>query len=153
MFVDYDTEVPPPRQHPWTVAEANPEARYWDFRANPGKIPLVLEDFKRWSHYAAIPRFYKMLTWLNGSDSIFETNDCGIRSPMGDSATPEVVRRVFVSYPLVLHGRLAFIFRDLTWNASTSAIDGLKRTIHDSLRDNVPNVPAVVKIREWAQFL
>src|ERR1039457_6696500 len=62
MIVEYDTEVPPPREHPWTVVEANPEARYWDFRAQPEHIPLVLEDFKPWSRYPAIPRFYELLT-------------------------------------------------------------------------------------------
>jgi len=31
-------------------------------------------------------------------------------------------------------------------------VDGFKRSIHDGLRDNVPIVPAVVKIGEWAHF-
>jgi hypothetical protein len=64
MFVDYDTEVPPPRQHPWTLAEGTSEGRYWDFKASLGEIPLVLEDFKPRSHYPAILRFYEFLTCL-----------------------------------------------------------------------------------------
>jgi len=152
MFVDYDTEIPPPRQHPWTRVEANPEAQYWDFRANTEQIPLVLEDFKPWAHYAAIPRFYELLAWLNGSDSIFESNDCGLRPPKVDDATPEIVRHVFSSDPIVLHGRLAIIFRDLAWNASAPTVDGLKRAIHDGLRDNVSNFAAVVRVGDWAHL-
>jgi hypothetical protein len=41
----------------------------------------VLEDFKPWARYSAIPRFYELLAWLNGDDSIFESNDCGLRPP------------------------------------------------------------------------
>lgn len=149
MLVDYDTEIPPQRMHPWTVVEAIPGARYWDFKAYPEQIPLVLEDFKPWSHYPAIPRFYDLLTWLNGNDSIFESNDCGLRAPRRDDAVPEIVRRSFASDPLVVHGRLTIIFRDLAWNASAPTVDGLKRTIHDGLRDTVPIFPAVVKVGQW----
>jgi hypothetical protein len=151
MFVEYDTENPPPREHPWTVGAA-PDARYWDFRAEPEKIPFVLEDFKPWSHYPAIPRFYELLTWLNGTDSLFESNDCGLRPPRRDEATPAVIRQAFDRDPVVVHGRLAIIFRDLTWNTAAPTVAGLKASIHDGLRDNIPNVPAVVKIGEWAHF-
>jgi hypothetical protein len=106
---------------------------------------LVLEDFRLWSHHAAILRFYELLTWLNGNDSIFESNDCGLRPPKRDNETPEIIRHGFTSDPIVVHGRLAFIFRDLAWNASAPTVDGLKKAIHDGLRDNVPNIPAVVR--------
>ncbi|MGA2236710.1 MAG: hypothetical protein ABSG23_14665 [Terriglobales bacterium] len=33
MFVEYDTEIPLPREHPWTVVEGKPESKYWDFKA------------------------------------------------------------------------------------------------------------------------
>jgi hypothetical protein len=48
--------------------------------------------------------------------------------------------------------RLTVIFRDLAWNASVRTVDGLKTSIHDGLRNNVPNIPAVVKIGEWDHF-
>jgi hypothetical protein len=51
-----------------------------------------------------------------------------------------------------MHARLTIIFRGLDWNASLPTVDRLKTTIHDGLRDNVPNIPAVVKIGEWAHF-
>jgi hypothetical protein len=152
MIVEYDTEVPPPREHPWTVVEANPEARYWDFRAQPEHIPLVLEDFKPWSRYPAIPRFYELLTWLNGTGSLFESNDCGLRPPRRDAGAPEIIRRGFVADPIVEHARLTIIFRDLAWNAAAPTVDTLKAAIYDCLRDNVPHIPAVVKVGEWAHY-
>jgi hypothetical protein len=52
-----------------------------------------------------------------------------------------------------MHARLTVIFRDLAWNASVQTVDGLKTSIHEGLRNNVPNIPAVVKIGEWDHFL
>jgi hypothetical protein len=149
MFVVYDTQKPPGRHHPWTVAVKNPEEQYVDFKAHPDQIPLGLPDFKPWSHYQAIQTFYALLKWLNGPDSLFESNDCGLRAPRRDSETPEIVRNAFDADPIVMHGRLTIIFRDLAWNASVPTVDRLKTAIHDGLRDNVPNIPAVVKIGDW----
>jgi hypothetical protein len=152
MFVDYDTERPPERDHPWTVAVANPNEKYVDFKSNPDQIPIVLPDFQPWSHYAAIETFYSLLAWLNGPDSIFESNDCGLRPPRIDNASPAPIRSAFDADPIVMHCRLTIIFRALAWNASVPTIDGLKTAIHNGLRDNVPNIPAVVKIGEWNHF-
>jgi hypothetical protein len=44
--------------------------------------------------------------------------------------------------------RLTVIFRDLAWNASVRTVDGLKTSIHDGLRDNVPNIPGAT-IKPW----
>ena len=131
---------------------AAPAARYWDFRAHSEQIPLVLADFRPWSHYSAILRFYELLACVNGNDSIFESNDCGLRPPRRDEAAPEIVRRGFDNDPVVIHARLAIIIRDLAWNTSAPTVNGLKSSIHNGLRDNIPNVPAVVKIGDWAHF-
>jgi len=152
MFVDYDTEKPPARQHPWTVVVAKPEEKYVDFKAYPDQIPLALPDFIPWAHYPAIQTFYGLLAWLNGADSIFESNDCGLRPPRRDNDAPQVVRNAFDADPIVVHGRLTIIFRDLAWNASVRTVDGLKTSIHDGLRQIVGNIPAVVKIGEWTHF-
>jgi hypothetical protein len=61
-------------------------------------------------------------------------------------------KSAFEADPIVMHARLTVIFRDLAWNASVRTVDGLKTSIHDGLRDNVPNIPAVVKIGEWDHF-
>jgi hypothetical protein len=152
LFVDYDREQPPGRNHPWTFAVANPEEKYVDFKAHLDHIPLVLPDFRRWSHYPAIQRFYSLLTWLNGAESIFESTDCGLRPPRQDTVPPAPIKYAFEGEPIVMHARLTIIFRNLTWNTSVATVDRLKTAIHDVLRDNVPNIPAVVKIGEWAHF-
>ncbi len=126
--------------------------RFWDFKACPEQIPLVLEDFRPWSRYVAILTFYELLKWLNGNQSIFETNDCGLRPPRPDSEAPDFIRPLFANDPVVLHGRLTLFCRDLAWNVSAPTVDGLKRSIHDGLRDNVPLFPAVVMVGEWRHF-
>ena len=149
MYVAYDIEQPPGREHPWAEALANPDEKYVDFKADPDQIPTALVDFKPWSHYPAIQTFYALLAWLNGADSIFESNDCGLRPPRRDPEVPEPIRRVLDADPIVMHCRLAILFRDLAWNASEPTVDGLKSSIHDALRERVPNFPAVVKIGDW----
>ena len=149
MFVEFDSDVPPPRQHPWTESVANPDWRYCDFKMHPEQIPLALEDFRPWCHYPAITSFYEMVSWLNGPDSILESNDCGLRPPRQDHETPEVIRCSFESDPTVVHARLAILFRNLEWNTSNPTINGLKQSIHDCLRQNFPNWPVVIKVGDW----
>lgn len=149
MFVETDTEIPPPRCHPWTVVTLNPEAQYWNFRLHPEDIPTALEDFRPWAHYPAIQSFYGLLAWINGNDSIFESNDSGLRPPKVDPETPELVRHVFDADPVGVHGRLAIIFRNLEWNAERKWVEWLKAMIHKGLRDNVPNFPSAIMVGEW----
>jgi hypothetical protein len=152
MFVVYSDEIPPARHHPWTPPDNNPEARYYDFKAQPELIPVVLEDFKPWVHYPAIPRFYELFAWLNGSESILESNDCGLRPPRRDHAAPDIVRQVFDSDPIMIHGRLTILFRDLTGNTSVPTVAGLKKSVHDGMRDCTDNFPSCVKVGEWVHL-
>ena len=75
-----------------------------------------------------------------------------MRPSRRDNETPELIRNAFAADPIVVHGRLVFIFRDLAWNTSVATVDGLKKAIQDGLRDNVPNIPAVVRIGDWAHL-
>ena len=111
MFVEYDQRpIPVPRKHPWTIVEGDPEARYWNFREHPEIIPSVLEDFKRWEKYPVIAKFYELMTWMNGEGSVFETNDSALGEPHIDTKTPEVVRQVFDTDPIVIHGRVTVLY-------------------------------------------
>lgn len=74
------------------------------------------------------------------------------RPPRKDQATPDVIRGVFDSDPIVLHGRLTILFRDLTWNTSAPTVAGLKKSIHDGLRDATDNFPSCIKVGEWAHL-
>jgi hypothetical protein len=80
-FEHPDEESTVHRAHPWTVAISDPNHRYYDLKTEPGLIRSSLEDFIPWSHLAAIETFYAFLEWLNGADSLLESNDCGTRGP------------------------------------------------------------------------
>jgi hypothetical protein len=74
------------RAHPYRSG-LTPDVRYYDFKARPELIPRVLEDFMRWSHYPAIQRFYDLIRWINGPESVFESNDSRFTG-VQDSHTP-----------------------------------------------------------------
>jgi hypothetical protein len=148
MYVQYDDEKAPERNHPWTVVIGDPEAQYWNFREHPELISTVLEDFTPWAHYPAILQFYTLLEWLNGPESAFETNDCGMIPSRIDEKTPPMVRQVFDADPLVIHGRISVLYRDLPFNTSKESIGWLKTSIHDCLRDHVKPFPSVLFIGE-----
>jgi hypothetical protein len=40
---------------------------------------LRISDLGR--RYPVVAKFYELLTWLNGPDSVFETNDCALGEP------------------------------------------------------------------------
>ena len=114
MLVYYDDQIPPagqgPRAHPY-AGGLHPDIRYYDFRAHPELIPTVLEDFLPVSHFPAIQRFYDLLAWINGPDSVFESNDCGLR-PIRTRQSPTTSRQLECS------GRLMIFLRTLSYNTS-----------------------------------
>jgi hypothetical protein len=67
-----------PRPHPYEGSEHDPRASYYNFREHPELIPSALETFVPWQGYKAVQDFYRFLAWVNGSDSILESNDSGI---------------------------------------------------------------------------
>jgi hypothetical protein len=80
-FEHQDEEPSIPRSHPWTIALSDPSHRYYDFKKRPELIRSSLEDFTPWSGLPVIDGFYDLLEWLNGPDSLLESNDCGTRGP------------------------------------------------------------------------
>jgi hypothetical protein len=99
------------RSHPWIDAESDPTHRYYDFRTHPELIRSSLEDMKKWDAYPATETFYRLLEWLNGSDSIFETNDCAFSGAAAHS-------NMQTSKRLQCSGRLMILYRDLVVNTS-----------------------------------
>ncbi len=150
MFVDIDQGWhAPPREHPWTASVSNAEWRYCNFRENPELIRSSLEDFKLWEHYSGVPRFYEFLEWMNGTESNFETNDCGLRPPRIDNAPPPVIP--FVN-PVVIHSRVTVLFRKLIYNTTADAMDWLCKNIVNCLEGCVPNFPAVIRLSLWPHY-
>jgi hypothetical protein len=107
------------RSHPWTHSTENPTHVYRDFRAEPGLIRSSLGDFRPWEAHAAVETFYRLLKWLNGPRSIFESNDCAFSGPT--EHTNEGI-------PMLLQcsGRLMILFRDLPMNTIDTEVDSLK---------------------------
>jgi hypothetical protein len=115
------------RSHPWSTGAGDDSHRYYDFRAEPELIPVVLEDFRPWGAYAAVRSFYDLLAWINGPDSPFESNDCAFSGPE-DNVDDDFRKH------LQCCGRLGLLFRDLRLNTSERAINRLIEGIHGRLR-------------------
>jgi hypothetical protein len=149
MFVQIDNGPEPPgRHHPWTVGTKNSAFRYLDFKARPELIRTSLEDFKPWEKFPAVERFYELLEWLNGPDCKLETNDCGLRPPRFDKEPP-----FFITFenPLVVHGRLAILFRNLKTNSEYQSVLWLRDTLLDCLRRQ-HKFPAALFAGLWPHF-
>jgi len=115
-----------PRAHPWTDAAGNAAFRYYDLTACPEHIRRSLEDFRPWSHYAAIEDFYALLEWINQPGSVFESNDCAFCGP-SRNPTASVPKLVECS------GRVMLLFRALERNTVPDSIEQLKNALHGEL--------------------
>ena len=125
-YVNRGEEESAVRSHPWSTSEANPDHRYYDFRARPDLIRSVLEDFRPWDAQPAVGAFYDLVLWINGPDSPFASNDCAFNGP-ADNTEPTVARRLQCS------GRLGLLFRDLLANTKEPEVTRLVDGIHARL--------------------
>jgi hypothetical protein len=119
------------RSHPWIDAESNPAYRYYDFKTQPELIRSSLEDLQQWTSYPAIETFYRLLEWLNGSESIFESNDSAFNDAAATAGTPS-------SMPLQCSGRLMILYRDLAVNTSREQMHWLADTTARALSEADP---------------
>jgi hypothetical protein len=119
VYYDQNLESKDTRAHPWDVAAYDSESKYYNFRQKPELIPLVLEDFKPWSHYKAIHSFYDLLRWLNSEDSCIESNDSGFGglTPNKSSVFPK---------ELQCAGRLIIFYRKVNLNIDEQFTNWLK---------------------------
>jgi len=114
------------RVHPWTVAQGNPGCRYRDFKETPALVRSSLEDFLPWAAWPCVDTFYRLVEWLNGPDSILESNDCAFEGPQ-TNPTPRVAK------DLEATGRLMILWRQLPRNLSRAGTEALKGAIHRHL--------------------
>lgn len=115
-----------PRSHPWTDGQSNASHRYYDFSAQPELIRSSLEDLQEWRAYPAIETFYRLLEWLNGLESVLESNDCALSGATTNTS---------VEFPKRLHasGRLMILYRDLALNTSPEQIHRLTNGVAHAL--------------------
>ena len=112
MKVYYDEllEYKEPRLHPYKAGNES-KTGYIDFKAYPGLITEVLEDFNPFNHWSAIQKFYEVLKQINGVSSYLETSDCQFRGPTLNKDRISDLK-------LRATGRLFLLFRDLQLNCS-----------------------------------
>lgn len=111
------------RSHPWTDAEGDSAARYYDLTAHPEHIRTSLEDLRGWQKYPAIEAFYTLLERVNHPTSALESNDCAFSGP-GENEDPSVRKAMQCS------GRLMVLFRSLARNTDEADVDALKHQLH-----------------------
>jgi hypothetical protein len=114
------------RSHPWSTSTGDLNYRYYDFRAKPEQISVVLEDLRPWDTYAAVQSIYGLLAWVNGPGSPFESNDCAFDGPE-DNVDHGFSKR------LQCCGRLGVLFRDLGLNTDERAMNRWVERIHTGL--------------------
>ena len=122
-----------PRSHPWIDGKSDPTHRYYDFRARPELIRSSLEDMQDWNSYPAAETFYRLLEWINGSESVFESNDCAFSGATANTSTQ-------FSKRLQCSGRLMILYRDLALNRSPEQIHWLTNAAAHALRGTDPSI-------------
>ncbi|MCF8203517.1 MAG: hypothetical protein K9J82_00455 [Methylotenera sp.] len=120
VYYDENREYNEVRLHPYqpNAAEAS-QAGFVDFKAEPYRIPEVLEDFRPYASEPAVQTFYSMLRWINGPESELESADCLFRGPEQNSSTRTS------HHALQAHGRLCLMFRHLPGNCHAESFDWL----------------------------
>lgn len=116
-YIDRNLHQSEPRRHPWTVGKSD-SFRYYDFKKEPDLIPHVLEDFSPYVGRLGIEGFFDFLRWVNGPQSIFESNDCATRPPK-DNVDPTS------RFSRAMMGRVMLLFRDLKRNLYPNQYDML----------------------------
>jgi len=134
-----------PRAHPWTTASNDPACRYVDFRSEPDKISTSLEDFMRWEQYPAIEGFYDFLRWVNGSESVLESNDCAFcLEPNDDPNRP---------FQLQASGRIMLFVTDFRFTCSPQFGEYMTDAFGSYLERNLPkSSPATVGVSQATSF-
>lgn len=134
------------RLHPYqpNAAEAA-QAGFVDFKAEPGRIPEVLEDFRPHAGEPAIQTFYELLRWVNGPESELESADCVFRGPEPNTSTRTSPRA------LQAHGRLCLMFRHLPANCHAESFDWLLTRLGTELKfmdTELDSIEAVIGFSE-----
>ena len=110
------------RSHPWTSMVDDDTSIYMDFKKQPKLIRSALEDLVPFKKWGFVEQFYSLIEWLNGENSLLESNDCVFN---GAENNPDQ------QYPYAkkCSGRLMILFRDIPENCQQRSIDWLMDNI------------------------
>ena len=132
------------RYHPWTTTIHTPDGRYVDFKAHPEQIAEVLEDLEGRRDSAIAKSVVDLLTWANGPDVPYETNDFAlgaIRANTAQDVNP---------HGLELVGRVTVLFRDLWRNCHVGVVEMFTRELLRELQRIDPDFrDGCVSVCRW----
>jgi len=134
VFHDAEEGVGEPRPHPWQGSIHDPNAKFVDFLKRPDLVRISLEDFLPYAAQPAIDRFFRLVEWMNGPGTIWETTESYLWPP----ASPHT-NRVFSQYPVICSARMVFFTRDHLWQCRNA--DWAFRNLLDRLRNRKPTPP------------
>jgi hypothetical protein len=120
------------RLHPWTVTTKTPNGRYYNFREHPEQIRTGLEDLQNARGTEPESAIVDFIAWANGSSSIFETNDFGLRPLQANISgiSPKALEHKL---------RVTVLFRDLTLNTPKGKLANFACQIEATLSNIDPD--------------
>jgi len=131
VYYDRKQETWHGRTHPWVSATYDPEGRYYNFIKEPELIRASLEGFRDLGHLSSVTRFYELLEWVNGPESLLETNDCAIRPPRDNKDQTYPFKREFIA-------RVMVFFRDYPLNVRPDTCMWLSAAFEEYLKPMDP---------------
>lgn len=123
------------RTHPWgKTAYEEKGGQYFNFIESPESIPYVLEDFTPFADKPAVKTFYEFLKWINGPESLLETNDCALRE--GVIINTDSIFK----YSHKIDGRVEFFLRQHEMNCHEQISTWLMRMFSFYMQVERPNL-------------
>jgi hypothetical protein len=124
-FHDKKEGIGETRPHPWQRSLHDPNAKFADFLKRPDLVRTSLEDFVPYAAQPAIDRFFQLVEWMNGPDTLWETTESYLWPPLSPHTN-----QFFALYPVICSARLVFFNRNHLWqcrNAEWAFTDFLAR--------------------------
>jgi len=115
--------------------ESDDSSVYLDFKKNPKLIRSALEDLQPFAKWGFAEQFYSLIEWLNGPQSLLESNDCAFNA---------VQKNPDQQYPYAkkCSARLMILFRDIPENCQLRSIDWLMQNILQAVATIKPGFKA-----------
>lgn len=119
------------RSHPWTAMVSDNSSVYIDFKKQPNLIRSCLEDLVPLKKWDFVEQFYCLIEWLNGQNSLLESNDCAF-NVVEDNPDQQY------AYAKKCSARLMILFRDIPENCQIKSINWLMNNILTSVSSMKP---------------
>lgn len=117
-----------PRTFPYAGVGHDSRGRYYDFKAAPDLVDIVLEDFVPHRANVGVQKFFALIRHINRPDAPFETTDCGLTQSLYQSRNSTFPDKSGWS-----GGRLMLMWRELDQNCQWVAVNRLLRRFRCAL--------------------